>query len=343
MKKISFIGPVCQGSPPTDGETAKNQVIYTYLTEKYGSIYLVDTFYWKRDVKTFLKLLYVLYFKQSDYIVLSICTLSAYHLTRILFYSRVRKKLFYFVIGNTIVQGIEKKKYNPRYYSIYDKIFVEGKITQKKMTEFNLNNVEYLPNFKNIDNDLLKIKKINIKENDRVSFVFLSRITEDKGVSLIFKAVKQLNTLGLSSQFTVSFYGPVADDYKNVFIEKIGNTDNANYNGYLNLQEQKGYETLASYHVMLFPTFWEGEGFPGIIVDAFIAGLPVIASDWNLNKEIIIDGQTGIIVPARSINELTNAMIYFIQNKDRINEMSKFSRANALKYHVNNLLDKKLL
>ena len=30
---------------------------------------------------------------------------------------------------------------------------------------------------------------------------------------------------------------------------------------------------------MLFPTYWHGEGFPGIVIDAFVAGLLVVATD----------------------------------------------------------------
>ncbi|MFR3494185.1 MAG: glycosyltransferase [Blautia sp.] len=41
-------------------------------------------------------------------------------------------------------------------------------------------------------------------------------------------------------------------------------------------------EVLKNYDALLFPTYYEGEGFAGTIIDAFAAGLPVIASDWKV-------------------------------------------------------------
>mgnify|MGYP002239410386 CR=1 FL=1 len=64
------------------------------------------------------------------------------------------------------------------------------------------------------------------------------------------------------------------------------------------MKEETGYRTLCRYDIMLFPTYWYGEGFPGIVMDAYIAGLPLIASDWNINTEVITE-KTGIIIPPK--------------------------------------------
>jgi len=69
---------------------------------------------------------------------------------------------------------------------------------------------------------------------------------------------------------------------------------------------------------MLFPTFWVGEGFPGIIIDAYIAGLPIIASDWNLNGEIIDEKETGFIIKKKDSIQLKDKMKYFIKNPEEI-------------------------
>lgn len=62
-------------------------------------------------------------------------------------------------------------------------------------------------------------------------------------------------------------------------------------------------EVLKNYDALLFPTYYEGEGFAGTIIDAFAAGLPVIASDWKYNSEIIKQGITGVITKTHSISE----------------------------------------
>ena len=37
----------------------------------------------------------------------------------------------------------------------------------------------------------------------------------------------------------------------------------------------------------MFPTYYAGEGFAGTLIDAYSAGIPVIASDWKYNSEIV--------------------------------------------------------
>lgn len=85
---------------------------------------------------------------------------------------------------------------------------------------------------------------------------------------------------------------------------------------------------------MLFPTFWKGEGFPGVIVDAFIAGLPVIATHWNMNVEIIQDGINGFIIPPNDINRLTEKMLWVVDNIHAMNIIRENNLEQAKEYHI---------
>jgi glycosyltransferase involved in cell wall biosynthesis len=55
-----------------------------------------------------------------------------------------------------------------------------------------------------------------------------------------------------------------------------------------------------------FLSYWKGEGFTGVIIDAFIAGVPVIATGWNMNTEIIEDGINGFVIPPNDTVSLAN-------------------------------------
>jgi glycosyltransferase involved in cell wall biosynthesis len=49
-------------------------------------------------------------------------------------------------------------------------------------------------------------------------------------------------------------------------------------------------KVLRDYFALLFPIYYIGEGFAGTAIDAFSAGVPVIASDWKYNSEVIKEG-----------------------------------------------------
>ena len=97
---------------------------------------------------------------------------------------------------------------------------------------------------------------------------------------------------------------------------------------------EKAYSTLSKYDCMLFPTYWKGEGFPGVVIDAFIAGLPVIATDWNMNTEIIKEGENGFIIPPNNIRALMNKMIWAMENRQKCLDIGLRNREVAKNYHV---------
>lgn len=105
---------------------------------------------------------------------------------------------------------------------------------------------------------------------------------------------------------------------------------------------QSNYDILANYSAMLFPTYWEGEGFPGILIDAMIAGTPVIASDWGYNSEIIENWETGVIIKSKDVDELSRSMLSFINNTEKINTMSHECISQAMSYDTSVLLNNDL-
>jgi len=63
--------------------------------------------------------------------------------------------------------------------------------------------------------------------------------------------------------------------------------------------------------------------FSGVLIDAFISGSPVIVIDWNLNSEVVENGITSLLIEPKSSNELTKAMISFIDD-DLLKEIKLF-------------------
>lgn len=67
-------------------------------------------------------------------------------------------------------------------------------------------------------------------------------------------------------------------------------------------------------------------------LEAWAAGLAVIAPDFGIMKEVISNGENGFLVPPGNINQLSSAMISLIRNKD-IRASIAANGAQALKRH----------
>ena len=77
---------------------------------------------------------------------------------------------------------------------------------------------------------------------------------------------------------------------------------------------------LAEYDCFVFPSLVEG--FSGAIVEAMFAGLPILASDIDQNKEAISHLQTGYLFGKESAEEAANAMIWFRENRELANKLA---------------------
>jgi len=87
---------------------------------------------------------------------------------------------------------------------------------------------------------------------------------------------------------------------------------------------------------MLFPTNWHGEGFPGVFLDAFMVGLPVICSDWNMNSEVIQDGYNGLVLKETNVHNILAAVNKLYHDRELLNNLSINSFNSFDQYDVEN-------
>ena len=204
---------------------------------------------------------------------------------------------------------------------------------ERQLMDEGLRNVVTIPNFKKI----FHVKPIVKSKTGVVRFVFLSRISPEKGCNYILNCVEKLNKAGYKDMFRVTFYGMVEEGYV-AFNSRVDSLENVEYKGLLDLTNIEGYEVMADNDVFLFPTFFPNEGFPGALIDAMIAGLPVIASDWNYNKELVVEGKTGVVIPAHDEERLYEEILAFIEGKHDIARMREACLKEASKYDVEEVL-----
>lgn len=339
MKTI-FIGPLGGGKTPDNGASIKNYHIVKKLKEYIPNLKTIDTENWKRNPFILANLLITILSHPNDKFILSLNTGSANRTIRIINKLTKRAQLYYWVIGGTIGTQIQKGIYTTDDYSWITKILVEGNSMKKQLESVGLKNAIVVPNFKSIN----KIPIFNKKTNsNKIKFVFLSRIKPEKGCNLIIEATRILNKEGFQERFSIDFFGPVEDTYKEGFLSEISQIENITYKGFLDLRDVNNYFKLSQYDALLFPTYWQGEGFPGIIIDAFSSGLPVLASEWNLNSDLIENNKTGIIFQPQSVGALLKTMKECIEGNYDLVALGNQAKKLVKNYDTNVVLSKENL
>ena len=110
----------------------------------------------------------------------------------------------------------------------------------------------------------------------------------------------------LPAGVTVDIYGPMSpQDALEVGVDRLGQTASVRYRGIVSSHDVP--EILKHYDVLLLPTTWKTEGHPGVILEAFSAGVPVIATRWNGIPELL-DASCGILIEPESTEALIEAI-----------------------------------
>lgn len=68
------------------------------------------------------------------------------------------------------------------------------------------------------------------------------------------------------------------------------------------------------------------------------SGIPVIASDWKYNCDIILDGKNGLIYQVKNIDDLVAKMRLLIQNPNQWEILKQNCLLEAQKYMRENVL-----
>jgi glycosyltransferase involved in cell wall biosynthesis len=88
-------------------------------------------------------------------------------------------------------------------------------------------------------------------------------------------------------------------------------------------------DLMAAMDILAAPSR-EGEGASLTILQAMFAGKPVVATDVGGNKELVVDGETGLIIPPGQVEPLVQALGNLVNNEVRRQAMGRAGRQRAL-------------
>lgn len=340
MLNVLLIGALDFPNVPKAGDAIKNRFLLDWFRNNFKKVDYVDTQKWRSNPFILMKLFSLLLFSRIDNIIVSASNVSAYKIICLLAKLNKRySKVYYFMIGGYTPIKIKQRIYKAEPFRKLDKIIVEADKVKEFYAEVGINNTYRVYNFKSTCYEA----NVDRPHEGKIKFVFLSRLTELKGVFHILESVKALNAKGLENAFQVDYYGSCDNEIKDRFTAEIETVPNAQYKGFLDLRKDANYDILAGYDAMLFPTMHPTEGFPGVIADAAIAGVPVIAANWNYAKELVEDCGCGFVFPVGDNKALTEWMNYAINNREKLHEMRQNCVARSEIYRTKNVLTKQLV
>ena len=332
IEKIGMIGHFCINGNMMDGQTVKTKEINQFIEEYYKKETLkYDTYKNNRNpIKIVTKTYSIM--KNSENVILIVSSRGYKVLLPIINFFNIflKRKIFDFVIGGVRYKLFDKNIFLKRMAQRVYKIYVETEKIEKEYIKRGITNVEVIPNFKNVES--IKKEQINSNTNKKAfKFCTFSRVTLAKGIEDSIEAIKIANSKMNSNIFELDIYGGIDEDYKDRFEEISKNfPDFIKYKGCVD--SKNAINVLKKYDCMLFLTYWKAEGFPGTLIDALGSGLPVIATDWNYNFDILTNGKTGYMADIKNPGQVADKIVEIYQNQKEVIEMKYNCIAEANKY-----------
>lgn len=172
----------------------------------------------------------------------------------------------------------------------------------------------------NLGVDTEKFKRKENYINDKFVVLFVSSITKRKGLVYLIKAFKEIK----KDDMELIVIGPSADDFEAV----KKNKNILNYIPFLHHEELLKFYHKAS--IFVFPSVLDS--FGQVVLEAMSCGLPVIITENVGAKDCVREGIDGFVIPAGDISALKEKILYFYNNRDKIEEMGKNAAERAKEY-----------
>ena len=84
---------------------------------------------------------------------------------------------------------------------------------------------------------------------------------------------------------------------------------------------------MAASDIVVLPSSYEG--LPNVILEAMRLAKPVVATAAPGTTEVVVDGETGILVPIGSCQQLAKALRDLIRDRDRARRLGEAGQARV--------------
>jgi glycosyltransferase involved in cell wall biosynthesis len=190
-------------------------------------------------------------------------------------------------------------------------------------------------------------------KNDVKELLFLGRLSPEKGVHLLLDAFKktvmrypevQLKLVGPFGSLGIQFFLALSDDpkiselksfYKQNYIlclQRMLSSDiinNVCFTGPSPVPRNQLPSLYANASLFIFPPIWN-EPFGMPVLEAMAAGVPVISTLSGGIPEIVVDGETGLLVERGDASALVEAILRLLSDEELRKSMGKAARKRAV-------------
>ncbi len=134
------------------------------------------------------------------------------------------------------------------------------------------------------------------------------RLVEQKGIPYALEALRRIRAEYPRAHLVIAGDGEKAGELRRL-TSMLGIADRVHWLGW----RADAADLMAAYDVFLLPSLREGFGL--VLLEAMSRRVPIIASRVGAIPEVVVDGETGLLAPPRSVDQLAEAMARLLEDR----------------------------
>jgi len=144
-------------------------------------------------------------------------------------------------------------------------------------------------------------------DSDALLLGMVCRIVEQKGVPYALRALQQIRDRFPTANLIIAGDGDLRPQLE-ALARELGIDANVHWLGW----RGDAARLIGAFDVLLMPSLWEGFGL--VLLEAMSRRVPVIANRVSAIPEIVVHGETGLLVAARDVDALAAAMTRLLED-----------------------------
>jgi glycosyltransferase involved in cell wall biosynthesis len=161
----------------------------------------------------------------------------------------------------------------------------------------------------------------------------VTRLHESKGNKHLVDAAANILNERPDVRFLFVGEGPLQADLEQQ-VTRLGIADKVDFLGF----HKDVASVLATFHVAAFPSLWEGT--PLTVFESMAMGKPIVSTDVDGLKDVLIHGHNSLIVPPRDPGSLARAIINVLNDQQLAAQLSQGALVSSARFDIQVFVDK---
>ena len=181
-------------------------------------------------------------------------------------------------------------------------------------------------NYHGLDFAALHDKEVSATPNPKIKLLAVGRLVEQKGFIYLIRALKHLTNVEAS--LSIIGEGPLRSELERE-AENLPQGVEAQFLGRLTHQET--LRRMAESDVFIAPSViakdGDRDGIPNVVLEAMASGVPIIGTNVSGIPEVVLDNQTGFLIPSENAKALADALQKLAQDQAKRQRLGTNARA----------------